>query len=717
MEIEKNYFDKSFKPKNIAELIQDFDDFDYRIHLWENKGIWKIDEDDCNTTILKQFILELKPQIIEFVREGFSRKTSEKFNRDFNFMRKLAFGIAKFEDIQKALFYANNWRGLIGLELAKIKIILFQKNHKRLPLTTDEEISGVVGGIWRGTWKKFGINLWNDILIYTFGEEKLKEWEELKRKQKFDQTVVKMQKFIQKHQRLPKSKDEAFIKIHRRISSGFWSKYGINKWNDMLLNVFGEVNFDFGKHHRPNAFNSAIGELQEYYKKERKLPIQEDFYGILGVIRSGHWREKRIHTWNDLLLQVFGEVHKNEWDYSDKDIFKKVQKKLIEFKEKHGRMPKIKNKGMFKINHIIKKGLLKGKEINTWSELLIATFNKANRERYKYIGYKGLQKAIEELRDFYERRGKVATTLDKGGIYGALRRGEWIDYQIEKWEDLINLAYKGIDLHPFKYSGDKGWERAIRELKDFKQKNKKLPRIIDLKQIWYIIKSGEWKKHGIKTWTDLLLHVFGKVNASPNKYKGKDSFEIVKKDLKEFKQKNGRLPRHYEMRAVRYAIRRGEWSYLGIKKWNDLIMYVFGEVNVIRNKYIGEKGLEIAIHELKEFKKIQNRIPKSDDNGIGGIISAIYRGRWLSYDIRNWNDILYRVFGEINNAKFIYKGEDGLELVVNRLKTFEKENKSIPHYKDKGMSGIYKAVMRGEWSDLGIKKWIDLINFTFNEEY
>ncbi len=33
------------------------------------------------------------------------------------------------------------------------------------------------------------------------------------------------------------------------------------------------------------------------------------------------------------------------------------------------------------------------------------------------------------------------------------------------------------------------------------------------------------------------------------------------------------------------------------------------------------------------------------------------------------------------------------------------------------MSGIYKAVMRGEWSDFGIKKWIDLINFAFNEEH
>lgn len=73
------------------------------------------------------------------------------------------------------------------------------------------------------------------------------------------------------------------------------------------------------------------------------------------------------------------------------------------------------------------------------------------------------------------------------------------------------------------------------------------------------------------------------------------------------------------------------------------------------------------------------------------------------------------IFGEVNSIKFKYKGEKGLEHVVNILKEFENMYKNVPYYKDKGMSGIYKAVMRGEWTAQGIKIWKDLIRYAFGE--
>ena len=85
------------------------------------------------------------------------------------------------------------------------------------------------------------------------------------------------------------------------------------------------------------------------------------------------------------------------------------------------------------------------------------------------------------------------------------------------------------------------------------------------------------------------------------------------------------MPRANEMKGVCSAIRRGKWSSFRIKKWNDLIKYVFGEVKSVRYKYTGEKGLKTAIRKLKEFKKKHKRKPKYKDNEMNGITSAIQR--------------------------------------------------------------------------------------------
>ncbi len=83
---------------------------------------------------------------------------------------KLAFGIAKFEDIKKALFYANGWKGLIGLELAKTKLKLFHKENNRLPKKRDMDIISNANIRKYKYWRKFGIYTWNDLMKQTFGK-------------------------------------------------------------------------------------------------------------------------------------------------------------------------------------------------------------------------------------------------------------------------------------------------------------------------------------------------------------------------------------------------------------------------------------------------------------------------------------------------------------------------------------------------------------------
>ncbi|MHA1149669.1 MAG: hypothetical protein ACTSR8_15645 [Promethearchaeota archaeon] len=59
------------------------------------------------------------------------------------------------------------------------------------------------------------------------------------------------------------------------------------------------------------------------------------------------------------MIHIFGEVHRNKWGYSDEKLFEKISNTLRDFKDLHGRMPVIKDKGMFKINEVIRKGFFK----------------------------------------------------------------------------------------------------------------------------------------------------------------------------------------------------------------------------------------------------------------------------------------------------------------------------------------------------------------------
>ena len=84
--------------------------------------------------------------------------------------------------------------------------------------------------------------------------------------------------------------------------------------------------------------------------------------------------------------------------------------------------------------------------------------------------------------------------------------------------------------------------------------------------------------------------------------------------------------------------------------------------------------------------------------------------------MRNWNDLLLHVFGEVNDPKYKYRGIKGLENVAKTLREFKKNNNKFPRTTDKEMKGIRKALYRGEWIDFGIRKWSDLITYTFNNE-
>ena len=105
------------------------------------------------------------------------------------------------------------------------------------------------------------------------------------------------------------------------------------------------------------------------------------------------------------------------------------------------------------------------------------------------------------------------------------------------------------------------------------------------------------------------------------------------------------------MAGIIDSICRGEWISFGIETWNDLLKSIFKKINHNYNIYVGAEGLKRARKELEKFKKENKRIPKAKDKGMDSISSACYKGRWLSFGITFWNDLLIYVFGNGNRKR------------------------------------------------------------------
>jgi len=52
---------------------------------------------------------------------------------------------------------------------------------------------------------------------------------------------------------------------------------------------------------------------------------------------------------------------------------------------------------------------------------------------------------------------------------------------------------------------------------------------------------------------------------------------------------------------------------------------------------------------------------------------------------------------------------------VSKLRVFKEKNQKIPKVREKGLSGIKRAVYRGEWKSYGINNWNNLLFYAFGE--
>lgn len=339
-------------------------------------------------------------------------------------------------------------------------------------------------------------------------------------------------------------------------------------------------------------------------------------------------------------------------------------------------------------------------------EKLIHSFAKAGGIKYQF----GLEWAKMYILKYYHKYQKPPLA-ENGFFYFFKRdckRGVLSQFQIKSWKDLINQALKDEEHYDDErqfLSNISGLNRIKKILQEKYKQTGKIPLSEDngCKLIAKSIKRMKFEEFGITTWGDLIAETFGNVKGTVNLWKGAGGLKRAISAIHNYYEQYQKSPstNEYPFNNINQLVNEKHWFKEGIQSWDDLLdrctipLHKRRNINK-RGLWDGKEGLELAKQKLREFHQKYNNLPTCAQ--FPSISTCCCKGKWKSFGVSSWNDLLLDLFNETNQEQGKWTGFQGLQLAkkvyLNSVRTKEKIS-------------FRSAVKRGYWKDYGIFSWDD----------
>jgi len=194
-----------------------------------------------------------------------------------------------------------------------------------------------------------------------------------------------------------------------------------------------------------------------------------------------------------------------------------------------------------------------------------------------------LQSTVQALKRGQRAYGELPLTTQFNSLSGSIRKGRWRKYGIHTWNELLKQVFGETNVKDLGYySGEGGFGNAVRDAKEFEQKEGRLPKTSDLISIKTKITEGYWRDLGIYKWNDFLLHVFNSMNVDRSidysEYEGADGLRKAQNEVLQIQRKHTINPRISDFQDIDRIITNGLWEHLGISNWNEFLLETTGEL-------------------------------------------------------------------------------------------------------------------------------------------
>jgi hypothetical protein len=266
-----------------------------------------------------------------------------------------------------------------------------------------------------------------------------------------------------------------------------------------------------------------------YYRKFGKPPIAESgfFYFFKRDCRKGILKQYGIMNWKDLLeisLSKQTYYQRSRQSTSGIEGLKRSKLHLRKLCQETGKIPRSDDTGCKFIAGAIRHGFWTKFEITTWGDIIFAVFGYVKGTMNLWKGGGGLNRAMVWIKNWDNQHGKLPTTYNKifASINQCIKQEWWIKNGIRTQNDLFFRtcgkrrkyeARSNKEKRPRGFwTGKKGFENMIHELKTYHTDQHKLPTAKNFPYVWDQCRNGRWKEFNINSWNNLLFYIFGKVN-------------------------------------------------------------------------------------------------------------------------------------------------------------------------------------------------------------
>ena len=387
---------------------------------------------------------------------GYEDKIYQLLNKSQGLVRGMLFYVKNIEDLKTDKIFGlhyeeidskqiqllkehNGYDGFIGVEIAKYELVSHYKKSGDYPVVRDPDMERIRSKCRSGDWKILGIKSWSHLQKIMFSSRRLNYKKYIGHKG-LKLVKAELKQFYDHEGRIPTTRDDVGKRISSLVTKGYWDEFGYPTWNSLLILAFGYTNVDQDKFIGKENFVNVIQQIRDYYELNDVPPVStyDEFEAIASAAKRGIWEEFGIKSWNELLKYCVGEVNQDAVKYVGYQGLSRAKAELLEFQEKHGKIPVARDTGMRSIRYAAENGYWEN--IGSWNNLLRYTFGKVNQQRSVWFGKEGLKKAIQELKDFEDLEGRLPQTGEalKEKLRGPIRRKYWKQFGIQNWKDLIH---------------------------------------------------------------------------------------------------------------------------------------------------------------------------------------------------------------------------------------------------------------------------------------
>jgi hypothetical protein len=410
--------------------------------FWQEDSIWeKINEYPRH---IRENLLNLKQACHLFFSNKLINSILKEFSFTETFLKKFCYFLTKEENLEESLVKSRWIESKVGFDWLKCKIKKFFSSEITPYFSNFHYFRVLKYQINCGRYRKYGINDIHELAEISLKgiDDKNKYHLNLKGKSGLFRAKQYCKNFYKKHKNAPLISDLGSKLFSTAINLGYWKKFEIYSWGDLLWESLGSKITSFKYVSSRGGLEFAKTKIKQYFDDYGKPPSikLKGFNSFYGTINGGYWKYYGYSHWNELIKEICDIYPRKQKSWDGPKGLLRAKTIFENYYSQHQCLPTCAK--LPAISGYCSKRGWKDVGIDSWNDLLQYVFGKINVVYRKWATQDGLKIVVEKTKELKKELKRKLKLSDFKPIPVAkcFYRKYWSKFGILKLADLEQLA-------------------------------------------------------------------------------------------------------------------------------------------------------------------------------------------------------------------------------------------------------------------------------------